>query len=261
VNVAVGDVDGDGKIEIVTAPGPGGGPDVRVFDLKGNQKYRFNAYAPLFHGGVSIATGDIDGDGKAEIITGAGPGGGAHVRIFAADGTVKKQFFAFDKGVSVGVNVAAGDMDGDGKAEIVAAPASRAGTQPVKYFNSDGAHLGSVTFLTTTASGGVSPVVADVTGDAHGDIILSRTVTSGSVTVVVSGITPRPPFTLAGFAGMWLSSIDMNADGRSDIVAVPASGAVKVRIVNGSGKIITGSGFSAAIVNGAHVAAFTTIKP
>ena len=42
----------------------------------------FYAYDPAFAGGVSVAGGDVTGDGVAEVITGAGPGGGPHVRAF-----------------------------------------------------------------------------------------------------------------------------------------------------------------------------------
>ena len=97
MRVAAGDVDGDGRADIITGAGPGGGPHVRVFsgvDL--HELASFYAFDPTFAGGVSVAAGDIDGDGHSDIITGAGPGsgeaditaellgsGGPEVRIFS----------------------------------------------------------------------------------------------------------------------------------------------------------------------------------
>lgn len=121
VNLAAGDTDGDGDPDIVVGAGAGGGPHVRIFSRRGAlDSGGFFAYALKFHGGVRVAAADLDGDGRAEIVTGAGAGGGPHVRIFRADGTLESEFFAYDRGMTAGIWVGAADVDGDGKAEVVA---------------------------------------------------------------------------------------------------------------------------------------------
>ena len=113
VFVAAGDVTGDGLADIVTGAGPGGGPHVRVFDGVTGEPIAgplasFFAYEPAFPGGVRVAAGDLNGDGRAEVITGAGPGGGPHVRVFdGATGVETLGTFAFDPAFSGGVFLAA----------------------------------------------------------------------------------------------------------------------------------------------------------
>ena len=128
-------MDGDGIDEIVTAPGPNGNSNVKVFDIEGNVKADFFAYDKNFQGKVNVAVGDVDGDGIDEIITGAGPGGGPHVRVFDGQGNVKFHFFAFNKNFLGGVNVAVGDVDGDGQNEILASVASEASAY-IRVFDS-----------------------------------------------------------------------------------------------------------------------------
>lgn len=120
VNVAVGDIDGDGRPDIVSGAGPGGGPHVRVFGADGTVKLQFFAYDQRFRGGVYVAMGDVDGDKAQEIVTGPGFGGGPHVRVWNARAQVKNQFFAFDSKKRGGARVSVGDIDGDGNFEILA---------------------------------------------------------------------------------------------------------------------------------------------
>ncbi|MFO0847306.1 MAG: malectin domain-containing carbohydrate-binding protein [Gemmataceae bacterium] len=120
--VAAGDVDGDGVVDVVVGAGAGGGPRVRVFSGRDRSVLAdFFAYDPGFRGGVTVAAGDVNGDGIADLVVGAGAGGGPHVRVI--DGRTRadvSSFFAFDPAFTGGVFVAAGDLDGDGRADVVA---------------------------------------------------------------------------------------------------------------------------------------------
>jgi hypothetical protein len=153
VNVACGDIDGDGYDEIITGPGPGAvyGPHVRAWNYDGAPPVTpkggvgFFAYGTNKFG-VNVTAGDVDGDGIDEIITGAGPGEifGPHVRGWNYDGdTVTSlpgySFFAWNDEVRFGVNVFAGaDLNGDGQTELVAGrgPDPAADTE-VKVFTYD----------------------------------------------------------------------------------------------------------------------------
>lgn len=127
--IAVGDVNGDGADDLVTGPNAGGGPHIKVYDGKTNRViFEFMAYAPTFTGGVSVSLADVNGDGRLDIVTGTGKGGGPHVRAFnALNGTNLLSFMAYNPNFRGGVFVTAGDMDGDGLAEIVTGTGSGGG--------------------------------------------------------------------------------------------------------------------------------------
>lgn len=119
VNVAAVDLDGDGKVEIITTPGRGTEPLVKVFSLGGELKFSFLAYDKNFRGGVSLAAGDMNRDGKAEIVTIPSSGGGPHVRIFNHQGMVVGGFFAYNKDQRDKFEIALSDINDDGNLEIL----------------------------------------------------------------------------------------------------------------------------------------------
>jgi hypothetical protein len=97
VHVGAGDVTGDARAEVLASAGPGGGPHVRAFTGSGGTTgVSFFAYDAPFAGGVQVAAGGLDGAAGDEIVTGAGPGGGAHVRTFTgAGGALSPGFLAY----------------------------------------------------------------------------------------------------------------------------------------------------------------------
>jgi uncharacterized protein YkwD len=174
VNIATGDVDGDGKADIIVGAGAGGGPEVEAFSGADNHVlYAFYAYDPHFTGGVSVAAGDIKGNGYADIVTGAGAGGGPHVRAFDGKSLQEfRSFFAYDPRFNVGVNVAVGDVDGDGKADIITGPGAGGGPA-VEVFSGADNHLENAFYaFSSSFRGGVSVATADVTGTGKLDLIL-----------------------------------------------------------------------------------------
>jgi len=110
VNVAVGDIDSDGSLEVITAAGNGGGPQIRIFDAQGNIKGQFFAFEDTFRGGANIAVGNIDSDPEVEIITSSGQGRESEVRVFRKFGTnfIQESMFSvfepdYEGGVHVGI--------------------------------------------------------------------------------------------------------------------------------------------------------------
>ncbi|MFP5376563.1 MAG: CAP domain-containing protein, partial [Acidimicrobiia bacterium] len=179
VRVAVYDVDpsspGD---EVIAAPGPGGGPNVKVFrgDAQGvnaQPLYSFWAYDPRWAGGVYVACGDVSGDARAEIITGVGPGGGPNARVFTANGSLLSSFWAYDPRFVGGVIVAAGKVDAGTAKERVITGVGPGGGPHVRTFLGNGTALGGGFFgLDPSLPGGVFVSAGDVTGDGVDEIVV-----------------------------------------------------------------------------------------
>ncbi|MBN9524457.1 VCBS repeat-containing protein [bacterium] len=133
--VAAADIDNDGRAELIVTPDRGGGPRVSVFSLgaDGSPVARANFFGiddPNFRGGARAAAGDVDGDGRQDLVVTAGFLGGPRVAVFAGTtllldtpARLVPDFFAFPGSDAVtlrnGAFVAAGDVTGDGMADLV----------------------------------------------------------------------------------------------------------------------------------------------
>jgi hypothetical protein len=182
--VAIGDLGNDGILDIVTGAGQGGGPHVKIFNaLTGAETSSFMAYDINFRGGVSVAVGDIDGSGFAAIVTGAGQGGGPHVKVFnGTDHSLIKEFMAYASNFLGGVYVAVGDYLSDGKYEIITG-AGVGGGPHIKIWdyetlNLDGQTMAFTDFtkpngevIDAIFTGGVRVALADANGDNVLDIL------------------------------------------------------------------------------------------
>ncbi|MFL5331060.1 MAG: FG-GAP-like repeat-containing protein [Gemmataceae bacterium] len=266
VRVAVADFNGDGNADVVTAPGPGGGPHIKIFDgQNGKLINEFFAYDAGFVGGVNVAAADVNGDGKAEIITGAGTGGGPHVRVFeASTGRILKEFFAYDSKFSGGVNVAAADVTGDGKADVITGPGK--GMQPlVRVFDGTSrALVRDFNAYDSSFTGGVYVAATDLTADGHADIVTGAGAGGGPHVKIFDGETSTEKTSFFAYdasftGGVRVATFSLDNTGRPGIATVGGPGAAtQVRIFTAPGGQVSSSftAFDTGFRGGAFVGAY-----
>ncbi len=282
VSVAVQDLagvhgigNGNGVPDVIVGAGPGGAPLVKVFDGSDNSVLAsFFAFDPSFRGGVSLGSDDVNGDGRADIIVAAGPGGAPHVKIIdgfklnqlqpngqIAESALLASFFAFSPNFTGGVSLAAGDLNRDGKAEIIVGAGSGGGPQvkvidaaKLNQFEADGqiansSLLGSFFAYDPSFRGGVFVAVAFNTSQR--DIVVGAGPGGGPHVKVVNSsqfgqLQPNGQIAdsalLASFlafapslrGGVRVAADDINSDGQAEIiVGAGPGGGPHVKFIDG----------------------------
>jgi FG-GAP-like repeat len=268
VRVAVGDVNNDGIDDIITMPATGGSARLRVYDGKdGANILDTILFDPAFRGGGYVAVGDYNGDGRKDIIAGAGEGGGPRVTVLTLGAnnaqSLLADFFAYTPDVQTGVRVAAGDLYGIGRDNLITAPGVGGGpqvnvfdgvrnrgrnvTSPLYSFfagdsaNRDGVNIstgnlrGDGKFDILTGSGAGAGVVSQFDGRSAG--LIRQIAVSNGTTPTGTGVASGPGTFNLSF-------------GASGSLLGPTTAPVSL-----TPSVTTGNSFTGAIQGGVRVAA------
>ena len=219
-NVALGDIDGDGDLDIVVSNGP-----YNISVLQNNGSAAFTTLATLSPGGFAraMALGDVDGDGDLDLTT----TNSQYLFVFANNGSGT---FTLQNSVSTAATFAAndfvenltlGDVDGDGDLDALATNRN-IGTVGVRFNN--GAGVFSGTTDVTVGTYARSMAVADIDGDGDLDFVtansnntapLSVRFNNGSGSFSAPAAEPTLPANSYGYS---LQLGDLNADGSPDLL-------------------------------------------
>lgn len=247
--VAVGDVNGDGVQDIITAPGEGSAPIVKVFDGKTLVEIRsFLAFEESFTGGVFVAAGEVLGDGRADIVAGAGVSGGPRVRVFAgtdvapagevhtaAEPASRRDYFAYEDDFRGGVSVAVADVDGDGFADIVTGAGPGGGPRVIVVSGKDDTQLANFFAYDSSLRSGIS-VSAGVLTLGSPAAFVTVPMNGGGPDVKIFNLAggDKPIAQFAPFAdgkyGNGVAVRDLTGDGRGDLILTNGPG-TKPRVI------------------------------
>ncbi|HLD20595.1 MAG TPA: S8 family serine peptidase, partial [Patescibacteria group bacterium] len=243
VRLTMGDVDGDGEEEIVTVPGPGGGPQVRVFDLEGNLESQFYVFEVTLRSGLYVATGDIDGDGIEEIAVSTDVGGSARVALFDKGGEQLESISPFsDITGARSVRIAMGDVDGDESDEVIVTLGE--GHEPrIRVYEPDGEFVSEFLAYASTYDKGVFVAAGDLDGDGDDEIVTGTDNGGGPQVQIFDGegtwLGTFFAYDSAFRGGVRLSVGNLSSwPGASIITAAGPGGGPHIRVYNGYAELI-----------------------
>jgi hypothetical protein len=211
LSIAVGDMNGDGVLDIVV--GNNGGASIQVLPGKGDGTFLPAIKSTSFQGITSLQLGDFNRDGRLDVIY------GLEIQLGNGDGTLQAAMAVGSANCCAGGAVA--DLNGDGKLDLVTA-GSNAGYASVWLGNGDGTFGATASYLAQPGTNAVA--VADFNGDGRPDIVVTNE-SSNSVTVFLANSNGSYQGTAVygSLSGAIAATFaDFDRDGLTDMaVAVP----------------------------------------
>ncbi|MFO0938743.1 MAG: hypothetical protein U0798_19750 [Gemmataceae bacterium] len=244
VRTAVADFNGDGVGDIVVGTGPGAVTQVRVIDgVTKAELHFFSPFETTFTGGVFVAAGDINGDGKAELAITPDEGGGPRVRVFNGDGfTQIADFFGIeDTNFRGGARASIGDMNGDGKGDLTVAAGFGGGPRIATFDGSQltsngGPKLYSDFFaFEATLRNGAFVATGDVNGDGYADLVAGGGPGGGPRVYILDGksLTQTGSDTLVPLGNFFAGNVDNRGGIR--VAVKDLDGDFKADVTTGAG--------------------------
>jgi len=267
--VMLGDVNGDGKPDVLVTNSCNGtffvcgSGSVSVLLSYGDGTLQAGVIYPTAASDpYGVATADVNGDGKPDLLVADQCGsntnctsGAVSVLLSNGDGTFQPAS-SFPSGGLYALWIASGDLNGDGKADIVVTNECASnndcsqGVVSVLLGNGDGTFQAPVTY--SSNNNGQSVLLADLNGDGKLDIILSsecsdNTCTSGAIQVLLGNgdgtFQTAVTYNSGGVFSLGAAVGDTNGDGKLDIIVASeclsnpgcSNGVVSVLLGNGDG--------------------------